>query len=232
MGLLLTQGLYLSAGRAQQWVTLNTGDGLAGNSVVSIYQLRKAKQEDFVVFYFSGHGSSEPGAASDILYLLTHDADPEMLPATAFGFHDIQRALEYYIASERVLIIADACHSGGITQPSMVAMKDVDAENELVYRFLQELGRSSPGRAVFTASESNEKSREGEEWGGGHGAFTYYLLEAMRGKADVDRNGIVTLGETIDFTRSKVQEATGGMQHPDSGGKFDRGMPLSVIRAN
>lgn len=194
--------------------------------------LRKAKQDDFVVFYFSGHGSSEPGGASDILYLLTHDADPERLPSTAFAFHDLERALQHYIASERVLIIADACHSGGITQPSLVAMKDSEAENELVYRYLQELSDSAPGRAVFTASESNEKSREGKEWGDGHGVFTHYLLEAMRGKADSDRNGVVTLGEAIEFTRSKVQEATGGMQHPDPGGEFDRSMPLSVIRAN
>ena len=194
--------------------------------------LRQAKREDLVIVYFSGHGASEPGRP-DIVYLLMHDSDPERLASTAFAMYDIRTALEQYIAAERVLILADACHSGAILGlPTAVAMKSSEEENELVYRYLQELSQAAPGRAVFTASEAREQSREGKQWGGGHGVFTYHLLEGMRGKADQDRNGVVTLGEVIGYTQRQVQEDTGGRQHPDPGGDFDRNLPLSIIRAS
>ena len=193
--------------------------------------LRQAKREDLVIVYFSGHGASEPGRP-DLVYLLTHDADPERLASTAFPMYDISTALRLHIAAERMLILADACHSGAILSlPTQVAMKSTEEENELVYRYFQELCETSPGRAVFTASEAREQSQEGVQWGGGHGVFTYHLLEGMRGKADRDNNGVVTLGEAIEYTQRQVQEDTQGRQHPDPGGDFDRGLPLSVIRA-
>ena len=193
--------------------------------------LREAKREDLVIIYFSGHGASEPGRP-DLVYLLTHDADPERLASTAFPMYDISTALRMHIAAERMLILADACHSGAILSlPTQVAMKSAEEENELVYRYFQELSDTSPGRAVFTASEAREQSQEGPQWGGGHGVFTYHLLEGMRGKADRDDNGVVTLGEVIDYTQRQVQEDTKGRQHPDPGGDFDRSLPLAVIRA-
>ena len=57
------------------------------------------------------------------------------------------------------------------------------------------------------------------------------MLEGMRGKADRDSNGVVTLGEVIEYTQRQVQEDTKGRQHPDPGGDFDRNLPLAVIRA-
>ena len=191
--------------------------------------LSRAKQEDLVVIYFSGHGASAP-ARPDIVYLLTHDADPERLASTAFPMHEVQTALKHYIAAERVLILADACRSGSMLRlPQTVAMRSGEEENELVYRYLQELSRSAPGRAVFTASEAREPSREGQQWGGGHGVFTYHLLEGLRSKADRDQNGVVTLGEAIEYTQYHVQEDTDSQQHPDPGGEYDRNFPLSVI---
>lgn len=37
-----------------------------------------------------------------------------------------------------------------------------------------------------------------------HGLFTYYLLRGLRGEADTNRNGTVTLGELAGYTRQKV----------------------------
>ena len=38
-----------------------------------------------------------------------------------------------------------------------------------------------------------------------HGLFTYYLLRALRGEADTNRNGEVTLGETVTYLNQKVR---------------------------
>lgn len=41
-----------------------------------------------------------------------------------------------------------------------------------------------------------------------HGLFTYYLLRAMRGEADTNRDGSVTLGETVTYLSQKVRWAS------------------------
>lgn len=41
-----------------------------------------------------------------------------------------------------------------------------------------------------------------------HGLFTYYLLRAMRGEADTNRDGNVTLGETVRYLSQKVRWAS------------------------
>ncbi len=41
-----------------------------------------------------------------------------------------------------------------------------------------------------------------------HGLFTYYLLRAMRGEADTNRDGNVTLGETVSYLSQKVRWAS------------------------
>ena len=37
-----------------------------------------------------------------------------------------------------------------------------------------------------------------------HGLFTYYLLRALSGESDVNRDGEVTLGEAVAYVRQKV----------------------------
>jgi uncharacterized caspase-like protein len=41
-----------------------------------------------------------------------------------------------------------------------------------------------------------------------HGLFTYYLLRALRGEADSNRDGDVTLGETVAYISQKVRWAS------------------------
>ena len=41
-----------------------------------------------------------------------------------------------------------------------------------------------------------------------HGLFTYYLLQALRGEADTNRDGDVTLGETVAYLSQKVRWAS------------------------
>jgi uncharacterized caspase-like protein len=51
-----------------------------------------------------------------------------------------------------------------------------------------------------------------------HGLFTYYLLRGLRGEADTNRDGEVTLGEIAGYVRQKVAWAAKSQfnaeQHP------------------
>jgi uncharacterized caspase-like protein len=79
------------------------------------------------------------------------------------------------------------------------------------------------------AARPTELSREGPEFGGGHGAFTYSLLKGLEGAADTDHDGFVTAGELIDFVTTDVSKSTGGKQHPRDFGNMDNATRLSDL---
>lgn len=187
--------------------------------------LGKAIREDLVVVYFAGHGAPDPLNPSN-LFLLTHDTDPEQMRSTAFPMWDLQTALERFIPSERVVVLVDACHSAGVGDE--ITTRNIGDEN-VINRYLLELSKAGKGRAIFTASESGELSHESPEWGGGHGAFTWFMLEGLKGPADTDSDSIVSLGEMIDYTSEQVRRATKSGQHPDTSGRFDRNLPMAVL---
>lgn len=186
--------------------------------------LKAAQEDDFVVIYLSCHGAPEPGRP-DNLHLIAADTDPERMASTGVPMWEIETALTRQIRAERVLVLADSCHSAGVG-----GVPGVKGGSNLINKYVQLLAETRPGRAIFTASEVNEASFEGPEFGGGHGAFSYFLLEGLKGAADENRDEVVSLGEAIDYTREKVRRATGGKQHPDTAGQIDRSLPLSVLR--
>jgi uncharacterized caspase-like protein len=55
---------------------------------------------------------------------------------------------------------------------------------------------------VIAAAGANELSAEDEELG--HGVFTQVLLNGLRGNADTNKSGDVTLGELSAFLKAKV----------------------------
>lgn len=63
-----------------------------------------------------------------------------------------------------------------------------------------------------------------------HGVFTYYLLEALRGKGDLDGNGIITLEEVYHYVSTKAPQATGQDQHPVKKGEMTGQIVLGVVQ--
>ena len=187
--------------------------------------LKKAEKDDLVIIYFAGHGAPEAGRP-DNLYLITYDTDPNDLASTAFPMWDMETALKRYIVADRVVILADACHSGGVGQDT--GLRSFGNAN-LINSYLANLDKTKPGRAIMTASETNQLSREGDQWKG-HGVFTYYLLEALKGKADTDGDGIVTIAEAFKYVYDHVRSATESQQHPTIRGKYDAKLPMAVTR--
>ena len=92
------------------------------------------------------------------------------------------------------------------------------------------IAEAKDGVAILTASTASQFSREGEMWGGGHGVFTYYMLLGLKGAADRNEDGFVTVRELFDYVYGKVGEDTDGNQYPELKGYFDDNLALSVIR--
>src|SRR5215813_12561305 len=144
---------------------------------------RSVEPDDMVVIFFAGHGVVEGEQDG---YLLAHDSDPQNLYATALQVSELNRIITTRIKARTVILIADACHSGQLGWTSRGAADDI-----MINRYLEEIGKSGKGVFRLLASRQDQRSYEGKNWGGGHGVFTWFLLQGLAGKADSDKDGIV-----------------------------------------
>ncbi len=191
--------------------------------------LQQPGRDDIVLIYLACHGAPDPNRPQNV-YLITHDTEPDDIPGTALPMDDIQRDLTDILLADRVVLIADTCHSGAVggAAGGSAGRRAVIDESAAASRYLQALGQSKPGMAILTSAEASETSREDVQWGGGHGVFTWHLLEGLRGKAE-NRQGQVTVGGLFDYVREQVRQDTGDQQHPVIGTTpFDRELPLAV----
>ena len=190
------------------------------------YFLTKPDKEDVVLLYFSCHGAPNPKQPENI-YLLSHDTDPYNIAGTAYPMREIYSSVQETLLAEKVIILADTCHSGAIGVSR--GIKSSVSESTVMNAYWQKLSQARGGIALFTSAQNREISFEDTKWGGGHGVFTYYLLEGMRGKAANDE-GIVTIQNLFEYVRRNVKEATDHQQHPLIGPYgFDSNLPIAIV---
>jgi Caspase domain len=189
--------------------------------------LRQALEEDMVTIYFAGHGSSESPDSNTNLFLLPYDVNYNDVASTGFPMWDIETALRRFVKAKKVVVIADACHSGGIGQAFDVARRTNRAiKVNPISSGLQNLSKIGDGVCVISASDEKQLSQESQNWGGGHGVFTYFLLKGLEGEADYNNDNRVTLGELIPFLSEKVRRETSNSQSPVVAGKFDPALSI------
>jgi uncharacterized caspase-like protein len=200
--------------------------------------LKQTKKEDLVMIFFSGHGLSRGKGYS---YFVTHDTDPMRIEETAFNMEEVRRALRTSIRAERVMIFADACYSGAVND-YIKGTRGI-AEDNLINRYLVEMAKVKPGIVSITSCAENEVSNEAWLYWE-HGIFTFVLVSGLGGKitdtggkvksfesADVNQDGIVTVGELSEYVSKYVSGYTKNKQNPQvSKSNFDPNTPLSVVR--
>ncbi|HET6765329.1 MAG TPA: pre-peptidase C-terminal domain-containing protein [Longimicrobiaceae bacterium] len=198
--------------------------------------LKAATEDDVVVIYFAGHGMADPERPEQ-LYLLLNDSDMEDIAGSAFPMKDVSDAVRN-IYARNVVVITDACHSAGVGGQIQgargpVAVRAAGELNQINQAFLESVQASNGGSVIFTASGANQYSQEDARWGGGHGVFTYFLLQGLNGAADEDDDRIVTLGEMMEYTRDNVRRETRNAQIPTiSQTSYDDAWPMSIVPGN
>ncbi|MBN1487595.1 MAG: AAA-like domain-containing protein [Anaerolineae bacterium] len=160
-------------------------DILGGLSTVA----QAAAEDDLLLFYFSGHGMAQNGES----YLLARDTQLSALKHTAIAMKDIRELIEQSPAHAKVIVL-DACHSGasiGKAEPVMTS------------EFIQRVFEQAEGMAVLASCKENQQSWE---WTEKHrSVFTYYLLDALTGKADFEKKGFVTVSDTSNYVSNGVK---------------------------
>jgi len=155
-----------------------------------------AQPNDLVYFYFSGHGDMESETARRLGFLLAFNTPRTNYINNAIRIED----LNYYAntlsakSKAKVILITDACHSGTL----------VTSDYRLKFLVGNELRAAKENEIRITSCGPNELSVENEAWGGGRGVFSYYLINAMLGFADADKNGMVTIKEARNYMDSSL----------------------------
>ncbi len=197
-------------------------------STLGTHLKKMAGKQDMVIIYFAGHGATEKDVLSpdgDGLekYILPYDVDPEDLYASALPMREISHIF-YRIQSQRIIFIADACYSGA-SGGRTISLTGIRAN--ISDAFLDRI-TAGKGTVIITASGANEVSAEDEKLQ--HGVFTFYLLEGLRGAADADKDGLITVDEIYQYVSVQVPRATGQEQHPVKKGTVEGRLILGIIR--
>ena len=189
--------------------------------------LRAAGPSDLVLLYIAGHGAPDPYAPQR-LYFLLHDTKVADMPGTALLMSELQEFLDSSVRAKRVVVFIDACHSAGLSGARLVTKRGLEQTENNVFNLYAERLFSESGKAILTSSDVNEISQESPTWGGGHGIFTWALLEGLRGDADSNNDQLVTAGELFEFVRDRVRVETRFTQNPRVLSGLNTDLALSV----
>jgi len=165
---------------------------------------RDVEKEDTVLVFFSGHGYVH----EDRKYLLPIDTDTFYVPAYAIDSREFIEGIDQ-LKAEKIITLLDSCHSGGVSR-SGKGVGDVLPDD-----FYDEFEKAK-GRVTLASCSGDEQSFEWAEKG--HGVFTYYLLEALNGAANKQRDQAVTFDEVAEYVQKNVtnwaKKYKNGKQNP------------------
>ena len=183
---------------------------------------QNARAQDVFVFYYAGHGVI---GKDKEFYLVPNDvSDLKNVQAELESKGIPARVLQKYaidIAAQKQLFILDACQSAGAFNEMLSAGGDQQKSIAVVSR--------STGTHWMAASGAQQFANEFSQLG--HGAFTYVLLEALKGSAA--SNKMITVNGLKDYLQLGVPELmkkySGTLQYPASYG-FGNDFPVELIK--
>lgn len=184
-------------------------------------KLPLAGKDDTIVLFFSGHGTGNPAMPGQF-YFLPFEAEINNLAPTAVRL--TAHSLFGNADSRRVVIIADACHSGMV---SLFSTKDPVPPLKTFMSQFQE----SEGKIILTSSKPGQYSYDIPPSGKtfGNSVFTHFLLEGLKGNADENRDFVVGLREAYNYAYSHTKNETGGNQKPGCEGRVVGTFPLAIV---
>jgi WD40 repeat protein len=184
---------------------------------------KNALPQDVFLFYYAGHGVINK--SSNEFYLVPNDiTDLRNVTESLVQKGISARLLQEYatkIAAQKQLFILDACQSAG-------AFQSIITEDAGKQKSIAIVARTT-GTHWIAASGAQQFANEFSQLG--HGAFTYVLLEALKGSAATDK--LITVNGLKDYLQLGVPELmkkySGTLQYPASYG-FGNDFPVEKLQ--
>ncbi len=186
-------GGKISANNLQ--MLLNDEATLAHLTSALTWIMEESNPGDQAVIYFSGHGDVEVKTDFQLGFLLPWDSPPQNYMAGAYPLFYLQAVVSTMSKKNvRVLLITDACHAGKLAG-SEIGGAVITGSN---------LARQFAKETKILSCAPDEYSMEGKQWGGGRGAFSFYLVNGLCGLADQNRDTTVNLLEIGRYLQDHV----------------------------
>ncbi|OWQ88387.1 polysaccharide deacetylase [Roseateles aquatilis] len=184
--------------RPENVTTLTDGDATRANILRALNAMTrkgpdgKVKRDDRVFVFFAGHGSTRKlPSGRDVGYIIPVDAGTDDLQTDAIAMPQLQELSEALPAKHAFFVI-DACYSGlGLTRGGPVGGNN----------FVRDNARRM-GRQMMTAGGADQQVAD--DGPGGHSVFTWTLLQALSGKADLNGDGLITATELAAYVAPAV----------------------------
>jgi WD40 repeat protein/uncharacterized caspase-like protein len=153
----------------------------------------KVHSQDVFVLFMAGHGKTVDGRFYFIPQEFHYRGD-ESVARDGIGQDQLQKWLGRIPARKSILLF-DSCESGTLTGDKVASrgMEEMTAIDRLTHAM---------GRSVLTATTDDKPAFEGV---GGHGVFTYALLQALR-EAPSDSDGLIDVMELASYVDRRVPE--------------------------
>ncbi|WP_316862344.1 SH3 domain-containing protein [uncultured Cohaesibacter sp.] len=152
---------------------------------------RNAKTTDVFLFYIAGHGKSQEGH----YYFLPQDFVDKgqgSIEEQGVGREQWRDWFSQILASKSVLVY-DTCESGSLVSNQSRSLTNRAAADRLM---------RATGRSTLAATSEKGVALEGI---GGHGVFTFTLLEGLS-EADSDNDSYVELTELTGYVQKRLPE--------------------------
>ena len=177
--------LLLDKQATRQNILSLLGDKLANPDLV--------KREDRVFVFFAGHGATRHLASGrDLGYIIPVDADLSNYEGRAISMTNFQDIAEA-IPAKHVFFVMDSCYSGlALTRGGGGAP---------IGNYLLEISRRT-ARQMFTAGGADQQVADNGP--NGHSVFTWTLLQALDGRADLNKDGVITATELATYVTPAV----------------------------
>jgi len=189
---------------------------------------QRARQDDTVLIYFSGHGARLTMNSAPSSALVPIDFEPTRHEATSLMELEFSKALEQ-IKAKKLLILLDACHAGGAA-----SLKGAPGAVDLILGYEEKtLARLSEGigRVLIASSRATEVSNVFN--GARNSVFTQHALEAFQGRAHSRGDGLIRVFDFFNYIAEKVQQSLPGRQHPIfKASELEDNFPIALTQAN
>lgn len=164
-------------------------------------------EDDTVIVFFSGHGARLGQAPEETSALVPFDTRFSDLEGSTLSESELSLSLAK-IKAKRLLVLIDACHAGGA---GVLKGAAGNGRFGLVEKTLQRLATGT-GRVIMASSRASETSLVMA--GARNSVFTERLLEALRGHARTNGDGLIRVFDIFNYVAEHVAQTVPGQQHP------------------
>ncbi len=180
-------------------------------SIIRFFTDNNIKEDDLLIFYFSGHGYYDPKTGKT--YLTSSDFDKFRPLLHGFPFDQLTELVENCSAN-RVVVIVDCCYSGSLKLEGKGDEEDIaDLAKNSMTKNLTSI-ENLEGRSILASSSDEHKSFKMPD--DEYSLFSYFVIKGLKGIAgeSVNERGNVTVDTLNRFIYRELQRVKKVHQKP------------------